>query len=70
MPNLGSASQYELHPSPQLHSEMFCAGHKAGKHDACLGDSGGPLIVHYKGRWAATHVEDGTAVSNPLGSTE
>jgi len=35
----------------QLHSEMFCAGHKAGKHDACLGDSGGPLIVHYKGRW-------------------
>ena len=36
---------------PQLHSEMFCAGHKAGKHDACLGDSGGPLIIHYKGRW-------------------
>lgn len=35
----------------QLHSEMFCAGHKAGKHDACLGDSGGPLIIHYKGRW-------------------
>ena len=42
----------DLDNSPlQLHSEMFCAGHKAGKHDACLGDSGGPLIIHYKGRW-------------------
>jgi len=35
----------------QLHSEMFCAGHRDGKMDACLGDSGGPLIVSHEGRW-------------------
>ncbi|XP_030763290.1 serine protease 27 isoform X2 [Sitophilus oryzae] len=34
-----------------LHSEMICGGHKEGKRDACLGDSGGPLIVLEKGRW-------------------
>lgn len=30
---------------------MLCAGHKSGEHDACLGDSGGPLIVLDHGRW-------------------
>jgi len=35
----------------QLHSEMFCAGHRDGKMDACLGDSGGPLIINHENRW-------------------
>ncbi|XP_018572092.1 vitamin K-dependent protein C, partial [Anoplophora glabripennis] len=34
-----------------LREEMLCAGHENGKHDACLGDSGGPLIVLERGRW-------------------
>ncbi|XP_028141691.2 plasma kallikrein [Diabrotica virgifera virgifera] len=34
-----------------LHSEMLCAGHENGKQDACLGDSGGPLIILERGRW-------------------
>ncbi|KAF5274820.1 hypothetical protein FQR65_LT00403 [Abscondita terminalis] len=35
----------------ELHEEMLCAGHKDGHKDACLGDSGGPLIVLLRGRW-------------------
>lgn len=35
----------------QLYDEMLCAGHADGHQDACLGDSGGPLIMLIGGRW-------------------
>ncbi|KAI8441440.1 hypothetical protein MSG28_015040 [Choristoneura fumiferana] len=37
--------------SVEIHSEMLCAGHPDGHQDACLGDSGGPLIVFDSGRY-------------------
>ncbi|XP_071053511.1 trypsin-7 isoform X1 [Onthophagus taurus] len=39
------------HIKVELFDEMICAGHADGHHDACLGDSGGPLIVLEGGRW-------------------
>lgn len=34
-----------------LYPEMLCAGHADGHQDACLGDSGGPLITLYQNRY-------------------
>jgi len=43
---------YSKNIKVELHSvDQFCAGHRNGKMDACLGDSGGPLIVFDEGRW-------------------
>ncbi|KAI1883223.1 hypothetical protein AGOR_G00243010 [Albula goreensis] len=30
---------------------MLCAGHIGGRKDACEGDSGGPMVTHYKDTW-------------------
>lgn len=34
-----------------ISSEMMCAGYEEGKKDACVGDSGGPLMVKVQNRW-------------------
>lgn len=35
---------------------MFCAGHKNGTSDACLGDSGGGLVIYDRGQYSLVGV--------------
>ncbi|XP_063709024.1 serine proteinase stubble [Culicoides brevitarsis] len=55
VPIISRSDCIEWHESKQididLYPEMFCAGHEDGHQDACLGDSGGPLIVMQKNRY-------------------
>ncbi|XP_064470248.1 serine protease 30-like [Ornithodoros turicata] len=35
----------------KIHQEMMCAGYKEGRRDACVGDSGGPMMLNLENRW-------------------
>lgn len=54
----------------KITNRMICAGYKAGKKDACSGDSGGPLIVKRNGQMLLSGIVSwgqGCALANKYG---
>jgi len=39
-----------------IHDKVICAGYEEGGHDACGGDSGGPLATRVNGKWTLAGV--------------
>jgi secreted trypsin-like serine protease len=50
--NLRCQLSFQKDPNDvQISSNVICAGEPEGGKDACYGDSGGPIIIHYLNRW-------------------
>ncbi|XP_056298851.1 transmembrane protease serine 9-like [Pseudoliparis swirei] len=52
---------------PGITENMICAGFREGGKDACLGDSGGPMVTEKDGRWVQSGIVSfGDGCARPL----